>query len=66
MSMQDGCEYLFKILIIGNAYVGKSALLHQFVHAGSGRIWPADYRSTVGVDFVSLPAYSLRGFQSAK
>ncbi len=30
-SLQISADYLFKFLVIGNAGVGKSCLLHQFI-----------------------------------
>ena len=52
MSFQD-CDLLFKVLVVGNANVGKSALLHRFVHGADSSYNWHDYRSTIGVDFKS-------------
>ena len=45
----DGIEYdyLFKLLLIGNSGVGKSALLLRF----SEDIFKESFHSTIGVDF---------------
>jgi Ras-related protein Rab-1A len=40
-------DYLFKILIIGDSGTGKSAILCRYVDS----YFPADYVSTIGVDF---------------
>ena len=40
-------DYLFKLLVIGNSNVGKSAMLNRFVDD----IFDDSYVSTVGVDF---------------
>jgi small GTP-binding protein len=38
-------DYLFKLLCIGEANVGKTTFLHQYMHDTF-----ANYRSTVGID----------------
>jgi len=38
-------DYLFKLLCIGEANVGKTTFLHQYIHDNF-----ANFRSTVGVD----------------
>lgn len=40
-------DYLFKLLLIGNAGVGKSALLNRF----ADDVYSENYISTIGVDF---------------
>ena len=40
-------DYLFKLLIIGDAAAGKSSLLVRF----TDKVYLADYVSTIGVDY---------------
>lgn len=47
MSGNQGCDYLFKILLVGNSGVGKSSLLLRF----SEDMFSENYISTIGVDF---------------
>lgn len=41
----DSYDYLFKLLCIGEANVGKTTFLHQYIHDNF-----ANFRSTVGID----------------
>ncbi|CAF0719743.1 unnamed protein product [Adineta ricciae] len=43
--VKDSHDYLFKILCIGEANVGKTTFLHQYIHDNF-----ANFRSTVGID----------------
>ncbi|KAJ3451806.1 ras and ef-hand domain-containing protein [Anaeramoeba flamelloides] len=43
----DGCEHVFKIILIGDGGVGKSCLMLRFTEDS----FPTTYMSTVGVDF---------------
>lgn len=45
--MSDNCDYIFKIVLIGNSSVGKSSLLLRF----ADDIFEDTYISTIGVDF---------------
>jgi GTPase SAR1 family protein len=54
-----GSDYLFKILMVGDANVGKTSLLHRFCgHTFDDEHW-LSYDATIGVDFVRCapPAY---------
>lgn len=42
---------MFKVLLLGDSAVGKSNLVHQFVHGGTG---PGPQHQTVGVDFITV------------
>lgn len=41
----DSYDYLFKLLCVGEANVGKTTFLHQYIHDNF-----ANFRSTVGID----------------
>jgi len=45
---QYNYDYLFKLLLIGNIFVGKSSLSHRF----SENAWE-EWVPTIGVDFVT-------------
>jgi GTPase SAR1 family protein len=45
--MDPSCDYLLKILIVGESGVGKSNILLRFVE----NTFSASYMSTIGVDF---------------
>lgn len=47
--MSESYDYLFKFLVIGNAGVGKSCLLHQFIE----HKFKQDSNHTIGVEFGS-------------
>lgn len=47
--MAETYDYLFKFLIIGNAGVGKSCILHQFME----QKFKSDSNHTIGVEFGS-------------
>ena len=41
----EGYDYLFKLLCVGETNVGKTTFLHQYIHDNF-----ANFRSTVGID----------------
>jgi len=43
----EGNEYIFKILVIGEANVGKTCIIKRFVDG----TYTAEYKVTIGVDF---------------
>jgi small GTP-binding protein len=47
--MAESYDYLFKFLVIGNAGVGKSCILHQFIE----QKFKKDSNHTIGVEFGS-------------
>ena len=46
--MSKDCDYLFKVVILGDSGVGKSALMLRF----SDDMFTESYVSTIGVDYV--------------
>jgi len=60
MATKTDAVQTFKILIIGDAGVGKTSLMNRFVHG----IYTNDYHSTIGVDFkvatVNIGEYKCR------
>lgn len=46
--MNDDCDYVFRVLLVGESGVGKSALMHRCTHSS---FEPTSSASTVGVDF---------------
>jgi len=52
--MQPDYDYLFKIIIIGDSGIGKSAILFRF----SDDIYSNNYISTIGVDFKIKTVYT--------
>ena len=53
---EDSYDYLFKILLIGDAAVGKSSLLLRY----TDNKFPESYMATIGIDF-RIKSFSLRG-----
>lgn len=47
MNVDDDCDYLFKVVLIGDSGVGKSSLLRRF----SGRQFEHETKATIGVEF---------------
>ena len=41
-------EYFFKLLVIGDACVGKTSYIERYVH---GKAFKESYKTTIGVDF---------------
>ena len=41
-------DYLFKVVLTGDPFTGKSCILHSFIHGEAGEMKP-----TVGVEFTS-------------
>jgi len=54
MSDNKEFDYLFKILLIGNANTEKSSLLFRFTED----VFDDNFVPTIGVDFVSLIIYN--------
>ena len=50
MAQKQEYDYLFKILLIGNTFVGKSSLLQRFIDQS----WNGKFDPTIGVDFVRI------------
>ena len=46
--MSRGKKYILKIIVVGDAGVGKTSLLHQYVH----RRFNNNYKSTIGADLL--------------
>ncbi|XP_062520382.1 ras-related protein Rab-38-like [Corticium candelabrum] len=44
---EEAKEYLYKVLVIGEASVGKTSIIKRYVH----RVFSAVYQATIGVDF---------------
>lgn len=47
--MSNSCDYLFKIVMVGDADVGKSSLLMRF----ADNVFSGNYITTIGIDFKS-------------
>jgi GTPase SAR1 family protein len=43
----EGCEFLLKILVLGESGVGKTAIIRRYVH----NQFSQGYKATIGVDF---------------
>ena len=50
MSNDGEYDYLFKILMIGNASVGKNSIIFRFTE----NVWDENFVPKIGVDFVKL------------
>eukprot|EP00658_Telonema_sp_P-2_P024297 TRINITY_DN19758_c0_g1_i17.p1 TRINITY_DN19758_c0_g1~~TRINITY_DN19758_c0_g1_i17.p1 ORF type:complete len:117 (+),score=50.98 TRINITY_DN19758_c0_g1_i17:46-351(+) len=48
-------EHKFKLLLIGNAFAGKSSLLMRFADHN----FPTEYMNTIGIDYVRLRCIQL-------
>ena len=46
--LMDDYKYLFKVVLIGNASVGKTCLVRRFCQD----VFPAGQAATIGVDFL--------------
>jgi len=55
-SFEDSYDYLFKILLIGDASVGKSSLLLRYTDDK----FPENYMATIGIDF-RIKSFTLDG-----
>jgi Ras-related protein Rab-4B len=51
----DRCDYVLKFIIIGDASVGKSCVLHQFVESAFRDAAGGPAKHTIGVEFGSKP-----------
>ena len=40
-------NYLYKIIVVGDVYVGKTSIIHRYAHGK----FTTNYKSTIGVDF---------------
>ena len=59
---QNEYDYLFKVLLIGDIGVGKSAVFNRFGKS----TYDGDYRSTIGVDFLSITLDNVPGLENKK
>ncbi len=55
-NQEDTYDYLFKILLIGDAAVGKSSLLMRY----TDNKFPDNYMATIGIDF-RIKSFTLNG-----
>ena len=55
-------DYLFKVLLIGDIGVGKSSIFNRFGKS----TYDGDYKSTIGVDFLSIVLDDVPGCKNEK
>ena len=55
-SLEDTYDYLFKILLIGDAAVGKSSILLRYTE----NKFPDNYMATIGIDF-RIKSFTMNG-----
>ena len=55
-------DYLFKVLLIGDIGVGKSSIFNRFGKS----TYEGDYKSTIGVDFLSVVMEDVPGLKGKK
>ena len=57
--MSRGHKYIFKVIVVGDAAVGKTSLMFRFVHGS----FQSDYKMTIGVNFATKMAKNHNSFE---
>lgn len=61
-SKQNEHDHLFKVLLIGDIAVGKSSIFNRYGKS----TYEGDYKSTIGVDFLSIITHDVPGIKNKK